>query len=177
MKLRSYWLPWALAAMVVFGYGGAARAQVPTPASTPGSTNPPGWKPHVARPFGPGHLTPGQEMRPRTGSGGIPVGSTPPSIVPVSPEQLQRAKEYSRKHIHVGVVPPDDWSKPQPVGATPPSIIPASPEQLRRAEEYSRKHGHTVFAPPHVDKRWGTSNGAPPEWYHRTAPPTPPAAD
>jgi hypothetical protein len=147
MKLRSYWLPWALAAIVVFGYGGAALAQAPTPAATPGFHNPPGWKPHVAYPFS-HHLTREQETR---------------------RHELMREEQKALRRVggdaeRVGRIPP-------PTAAYTPS--PEMLERMRKAEEYSRTHGTIVFVPPHPAKHSGTANGRPPERYHRTAPPTP----
>lgn len=111
MKLRSYWLPWALAAMVVFGYGGAALAQAP--GNTPcGAKSPPGkWKPCVSYPFR-HHLTREQEMRLRHPKPGPPAAAPdlrlPPTVnvVPMSPEELRKSEEYSRTHGTTSFAPP-----------------------------------------------------------------------
>ncbi|HVA84155.1 MAG TPA: hypothetical protein VNF28_04585 [Candidatus Binataceae bacterium] len=108
MKVKSRWLALAASAatLVVFAYGGAALAQVPT--GTPGETNPPGWKPHVSYPFRPGHLTPGEEMRLHKPGPGIeaPQGRTGFRAIPISPEDLRKEEEYTRTHGYITVEPP-----------------------------------------------------------------------
>jgi hypothetical protein len=149
MSVKNCWLVLlvsAAAVMVVFGYGGVALAQAPTPAATPGFHNPPGWKPHVAYPFS-HHLTREQEMRLRQGE----------------------RKEEKALREHGGIFP--QGRQPPPTAAYTPS--PEMLQQMRAAEENSRKHLSVTVSPPHVDKHWGTANGRPPERYHRTAPPTP----
>ena len=51
----------SVVALAVLACSSAGFAQAPV--STPGETNPPGWKPHAANPFAPGHLTPEQELQ------------------------------------------------------------------------------------------------------------------
>jgi hypothetical protein len=97
MKVRNYCLSWALAAaMVVFGYGGAALAQVPTPAGTPSTANPAGHPPVVV----------------------VPQGGTRPNIIPVSPEALRKAEEHARKYGHFTLEPPHP-AKHWPNGVPP----------------------------------------------------------
>ncbi len=97
------------AGAVTLAYAGVALAQVPT--GTPGETNPPGWKPHVAYPFS--HVTPGQWSRPGKPGPRIefPQGRQPPPTAPITPSpkelrELRREEEQTRKYGHITVEPP-----------------------------------------------------------------------
>jgi hypothetical protein len=109
-------------ALAVLACSSACFAQAPTGA--PGETNPPGWKPHAANPFAPGHLTPEQEMQLR--KGGRPRAAPdlrfPPNLVtPASPEDIRRSEEYTREHGYITVVPPHPAKHWGTANGQPPS--------------------------------------------------------
>lgn len=143
MKVRNYWLSWALAATVVFACAGVARAQVPTPAATPGFHNPPGWKPHVAYPFRHHHPYPASARETAGPPVEAPQGRVPAPTAPSTPspemlKSMRKAEEHARKYGGITEAPPLDMSKPQPFASPAPQgpVVPrgSNPKGGRAAD-------------------------------------------